>query len=244
MAEENKNEEPKVLKKGEVAVDGAMLQKVLDKQAEIEIELEQQKAKNAGLEAMFAEKDPGTTGEKKLREKKSFEPSFRTVTMKKFPVAGDPEKEAIVIGWTNRGAYQKVDKSGVSAQIIDYIDVIYLGQERNAEGKLQAEAVPLLALMGAAEVTCKVLETKDHEGRPVKLRYSPLIDTDLSLDRPAEKKVETGETIHVASWDPKHGLVDSGEVIDGWVAFTNLTFVLQIPGWPEPVEIDSKFCNI
>ena len=237
--------EPVVLKKGQIVVDEKTLATVLEKQAVMEKEIEDQKAKNAGLEALMLEnKDADTVGEKKLRERKKFEPAFRTVTMKKFPVAGDPENQGIVIGWTNRGAYQKVDKSGVAAQRVDYIDTLVLGKERGEDGTLQAESVPLLSLLGAPEIVCKIIETKDYEGKPFKLRYSPLVDPDLSSDRQGEDKVATGEEIRIKEYDIKHGLMETGDIIDGWVGYTNLTFVLQIPGWAEPVEVDSKYVNI
>lgn len=240
-----KDENTVTLKPNEVVIDQKTLAAVLEGQAKIEKELEDQKAKNAGLEAMMLEgKDSDTTGDKKPRTRKDFTPAFRTVTIKKFPINGDPEKEGYVIGWTNRGAYQKVDKSGISAQTVDYIDIIFLDHERNEEKKLQAESVPLLVLMGAPEVTCKVLEVKDYEGKPMNLRYSPLIDPDLSLDRPGEQKQYTGEMIRVTTFDPKHGLVETGEEIEGWVGRTDMTFVIQIPGRAEPIEIDSKFVNM
>ncbi len=104
---------------------------------------------------------------------------------------------------------------------IDYIQVIFLGRERNEEGKLQAEEVPLLSLMNASEVTCKIIERKTNK-----------------------HKDPTGEELAVSSWDPQHGLVDSGERIDGWVENTDTTFVLQVPGITEPVEIDGKYVNV
>lgn len=234
-----------VLEKGQVVVSEKTLTKVLEDQALLEKRVADAEAKNAGLEELMGEgKDDDEDGKKKLRERRKFEPAFRTVTMKKFPIAGDSENLGIVIGWTNRGAYQKVDKSGISAQMVDYIDILYLGQERNTDGKLQAESVPLLSLLGASEVVCKILETKDYKGRPFKLRYSPLVDPDLSSDREGEQKIETGEVIKIKEFDLKHGLMESGEEIDGYVGYTNLTFVLQIPGISEPVEVDSKYVNI
>lgn len=211
-----------VLKKGQVVVDEKTLAGILEKQSALEIALENESAKRAGLEEMFAaEKGADTTGQPKLRERKNFEPSFRTVGIKKMPVAGNHEDQAFVIGWTNRGAYQKVDRSGVSPQIIDYIDVFFLGREKNEKGVLQAESVRLLDLIGATEVVCKILDTKKET-----------------------RKVPTGEEINVSVWDPKHGLVSTGDLIDGWVAYTDTTFKIQIPGVIEPVEIDEKYCNI
>lgn len=232
-----------VLKPGEVIVDQKTLATVLEGQAKIEKELEDQKLKNAGLEEMMR----AGSSDDKPKDRKQFTPAFRTVGIKKMPMMGDHENQGYVVGYTNRGAYQKVDKSGVSAQVVDYIDVIYLGHEyleKDGKKVLQAESVPLLSLLGAPEAVCKVLEVKDKDGKPYKIRYQPMIDPDVGLDREGEDRQYTGEQINVTSWDPKHGLVETGEKIEGWVASTPLTMVIQIPGWPNPVEIDSKFCNI
>lgn len=226
-----------VLKEGQVIVDQAMLAKVLEGQADQEKKMADLEAKNAGLEALFeANQGADTNGEKKLRERKNFTPAFRTVTLKKYPIKGDVEKLGYVIGWTNRGAYQKVDRSGIAPQIIDYIDIVFLGQERDAAGKLEAESVPLLSLINAQEVNCKVLEMKDYAGQPFRLSYPP---TGFG-----EKKMPTGEAIRITSWDPQHGLVETGEEIDGWVGFTDLTLVIQIPGVQDPLEIDQKYVNV
>lgn len=247
MVEKDENKDPKsvVLRDGEVIVSEKTLASVLERTAQLEKDVADGEAKRAGLEAMMLEnKDADTTGEKKLRERKKFEPAFRTVGMKKYPIGGDPENLGIVIGWTPRGAYQKVDKSGVSAQIVDFIDILYYGDKGIKDGKPWGESVPLLSLLGAPEIVCKVLQVKDFEGQPMKLRYSPLVDPDLSSDRQGEEKIPTGESITIREFDPKHGLIDTGEAIDGWVGFTNLTFVLQLPGVTEPVEVDGKFVNI
>lgn len=238
MADTQKKEPEIVqLKDGEVVVDQSTLQSLLEGQAKTEKALEDMRAKNAGLEELFA-KGASTTGDEKgpkLRERKNFEPAFRTVTLKKFPIKGDFENQGIVIGWTNRGAYQKVNREGVTPVVVDYIDVIFLGHERSTDGVLQAESVPLLSLLGASEVTCKVLEMKDYEGKPFRLSYPPTGQ--------GEQKMPTGETLQVSSWDPKHGLTQTGEEIDGWVGYTNLTYIIQIPGVADPVEVDGKFLN-
>lgn len=239
MAEEP---EKKVLRDGEIAVSEKTLTTILENQAKMDKDMEDLRLKNQGLEDAISEKGALTVGGEKLRERKNFDPAFRTVTMKKYPMKGDPENLGIVIGWSNRGAYQKVDKSGVSAQYVDYIDVFFLGHERDENEKLQAESVPLLSLMGAAEVTCKVLQVRDYEGNAYKIRYSALAEE--GGERPGERKVRTGEEVKVTTWDPRHGLVETGETIDAWVAFTDLTFVIQIPGINEPVEVDAKFLNI
>lgn len=213
------DEEKKVtLKEGQTIVDQSMLQQIVESQAKLEKDLADKDAKLAGLEEMFA-KGVDTTGDKKLRERKNFEPAFRTLTLKKMPIGGDHENKGIVIGWTNRGAHQKVNREGVAPTLVDYIDVVFLGHEKK-DGKLQAEEVPLLALLNAEEITCKVLETKS-----------------------AARKEPTGEEISVTTFDPKHGLVQTGDVIDGYVMYSDITYVVQIPGFTEPVEIDQKFAN-
>ncbi len=224
MVDENikKDPEPVVLQPGEVVVDQKTLAAVLAKQTETEKKMADMEARNAGLEAMVAEvQGADTTGGKKLRERKNFEPAFRTVGIKKYPIAGDVENLGYVIGWTNRGAYQKVDKTGVAPVVIDYIDIFFLGHERNEEGKLQAESVTLLSLINAVEVNCKILDTKK-----------------------VDRKEPTGEEIRVTTFDAKHGLMETGDTIDGWVGFTDITFTLQVPGLTEPVEIDQKFVNV
>lgn len=216
--------EPKVveIKPGQVVVDEAQLTAILEKQSLMEKQLADEAAKREGLQELFeSQAGPDTTGEKKLREKKNYEPAFRTVRIRKFPIAGDPENLGYVIGWSNRGAYQKVDRTGVAPVLVDYIDVMFLGHERNAEGKLQAESIPLLDLLNRGEqVHCKV----------------------LSVDKNTRKE-PTGEEINVTTWDPQHGLVATGDVIDGYVAYTDMEYTIQIPGTAEPVKIDSKFIN-
>lgn len=230
------DEKQVTLKKGETVVSEKTLTSILEQQAKVEKEMEDLKAKNAGLEEMFSKtQEAGQQGGEKLRERKNFEPSFRTVRIRKYPIAGDIENLGYVIGWTNRGAYQKVDRDGIAPTVVDYIDIIYLGREKSKDGKIQAESVKLLSLLNAEQVHCKVLDVKDYKGRSFTATYPK---TGL-----AEEKVPTGEEISVTTWDPKHGLVESGEKIDGYVAFTNLSYVIQIPGVAEPVEIDAKFAN-
>jgi hypothetical protein len=228
------NNDKKTLKEGEIAVDAKQFQEVMERLSSLEGEVETQKGKNAGLEAMIS--DAATQGSEKLRERPNFEPSFRTVTLKKYPMKGDSDKLGIVIGWTPKGAYQKVDRTGVSPQVVDWIDVIFLDHERDEKGTLQAESVPLLSLLAAPEVVCKVLETKDYKGRPFVPTYPPTGQ--------AEQKIKTGEDISVSVWDPKHGLIQSGEKIDGWVGVTKLTYVIQVPGYSEPIEIDDRYLNM
>lgn len=171
--------------------------------------------------AMADAKDGVTPGKEKLREKKNHEPKFHTVRLRKYPIAGDHENLGYVVGWTNRGAYQQVDRSGVTPQNVDYIDIIFLGQERNAEGKLQAEKVKLLDFLnGGIQVHCKILDTKINP-----------------------EKVETGEEIDVTTFDPSHGLMTTGDMIDGFTAFTHRTYTLAVPGIVEPVVVDELYVN-
>lgn len=241
MADENTEKKIVELKKGEIVVSEATLAKISEQTAKSEKDTEDMRARMAGLEQMVRD---GAEGADKPKHRKEFTPAFRTVTLKKMAMNGEYENEGYVIGWTNRGAYHKIDRSGVSAVAVDYIDVLFLGHERNKEGKLQAESVPLLSLLSCPEVTCKVLEVRDHEGKPYKIRYQPMIDPDIGLDRDGERREYTGEKIRVKTFDPKHGLQETDDTIEGWVAFTDLTFLIQIPGIEEPIEIDSKFCNI
>lgn len=236
------------LKPGQMVVDSKTLSNVLEKQAEMEKKFEDERAKNAGLAEMIASMKEDGGG--KLREKKSFAPAFRTVRMRKYKVGGDHNNEAVVIGWTKRGSYQIVDRSGVTPTTVDMIDVLFLGPDgkpmrsKDDPNKLYAESVPLLSVMNAPQIVCKILEVKDYEGKQYTFRYLPLHEDQAILARPGEEKVKTGEEIDVTMWDPQHGLVATGEKIDGWVAYTNLTFVIQIPGYPEPVEIDQQFVNL
>ena len=191
MAEEIKEElkEEKTIK-----VSAKTILEMQEKMAEQDRKIADMEAKGAGIEEILAKSaEAGDTP--KLREKKSFEPKFRTVRLRKYPIAGDPENLGYIIGWTNRGAYQTVDRSGVAPQIVDMIDVVFLGQEKNAEGKIKAEAIRLLDLYNKGhQVHCKILETKREE-----------------------IKTPTGEEIDVTVFDPAHGLVATGDKIDGFV---------------------------
>jgi hypothetical protein len=202
-----------------VQIPKAELTKVLESIAASEKKEADWEAKFAGLEAMVADsKSADAVGT--LRERKSFEPKFRTVRLRKYPIAGDIENLGVVVGWTDRGAYQMVDRSGISPQTVDMIDIFFLGAERNAAGKLQAQQVKLLDLLNASTVVCKIVDTKK------------------------ESRVEpTGEEIDITTWDPQHGLIATGDKIDGYVAFSDITYKLQIPGVADPVEIDATFVN-
>jgi hypothetical protein len=174
-------------------------------------------AENAGVKEMLEK--GGAADDGALKKKKTFEPKFRTVRIRKYPIAGDFENLGYVIGWTNRGAYQEVDRSGTSPMMVDFIDIIFYGQDKTA-GKIKAEKVKLLSLLNSEQVHCKILETKK-----------------------VPREVPTGEEINVTVWDPQHGLTDTGDKVDGYVAYTDITYTIQIPGINNPVEIDGLFLN-
>lgn len=219
MQDDNRNENGEEPKKT-VEVDVAILTQMQEQMAALEQKDADREAKIAGLEELLS-KSPDTTGEPKLREKKSFEPKFRTVRMRKYPKMGDVGNLGFVIGWTNRGAYQEVDRTGVAPTVVDYIDIIFLGDERNDEGKLKAEKVKLLDFMNnGVQVHCKILET---DTKP--------------------RKEPTNEEIDVAIFDPAHGLITTGEKVDGYTVFSDTKHKLQIPGITEPVWVDATYAN-
>ncbi len=215
-------DKPNVNESGDeiVQVPSKVLIDMQEKMAELERKQADSELKTAGLEELLA-KDASTEGEPKLRSKKDFSPKFRTVRLRKYPIAGDFTNLGYVIGWTNRGAYQEVDRTGVSPQIVDFIDIIFLGKEKNAEGKLQAEKVRLLDLINKGEqVHCKILKQTRKE-----------------------VPVPTGEEIDVTVFDPQHGLVSTGEKVDGFITYSDIKLEVQIPGVAEPITIDSSFVN-
>ena len=178
-------------------------------------------AEMAGLRQLTEDgKGAEVSGDGKLREKKSYEPKFRTVRIRKYPMAGKFDDLGYVVGWTNRGAVQEVDKSGITPQFVDMIEVFFLGHEKNKEGKLQAEKIRLLDLLNKGEqVHCKIVSIKKDD-----------------------KKVPTGEEINVTTWDPQHGLVATGDIIDGWVGFSDMTYTIDIPGVGQ-TEISGLYVN-
>ena len=203
-----------------VEVPLSVLTKLQEQMAEQEKKMVDLEAKNAGLEELMATQ-VSTEGEKVLKKRPNFEPKFRTARIRKYPIAGNHENLGYVVGWTNRGAYEEVDRSGVSPQIVNYMDVIFLGQEKTPEGKIKAEKIKALDLMNlGVQVYCKIIDVKKQN------REEP-----------------TGEKINVNVWDPQHGLVSTGEEIDGYVIFSDTTYTIEIPGVKEPVVIDEKFCN-
>lgn len=219
---------PVVLKPGEVIVSQDLLQKTLESVAELERQREEDKGRMAGIEALMAAdgKDDSPTGEKGLRMRKNYEPAFRTVRIRQYPIAGDFENLGYVVGWSNRGAYSKVVDTGVQKEKVDYIDIMFLDPEtgearRSAEGVLQAEAVPLLSFLNdGVQKHCKIVSVDKND------RLEP-----------------TGEEIKVVEFDPAHGMMETGETIDGYVGFTDRTFTIQIAGIAKNVVVDEKYCN-
>jgi hypothetical protein len=203
-----------------VEVPMTLLTAMQEQMAELERKVADNEAKNAGLEELLS-KQAETTGENKLREKKNFEPKFRTVRVRKYPMGGDETNLGWVIGWSNRGAYQTVDRTGISPQIVDMIDLVFLGHEKTKEGKLQVEQVKLLDFMNKGiQIHCKILEKKVE---PV--------------------QIPTNEEIDVTIFDPAHGLTSTGEKIDGYITHDEIKYKIQIPGIAEPVWIDSLYAN-
>lgn len=203
---------------GKVLVDQAMLTKILEAQAESDRKIAEMEANQAGMQQLLSKAD---ADEPKLREKKDFAPKFRTVRLRQYPMKGIHDDLGYVVGWTNRGAYQVVDRSGVSPIVVDMIDVIFLDHERDKDGKMQAEAIPLLSLFNKGiQVHCKILEQNRED-----------------------VKVPTGEEIDITVYDPQHGLRATGEKIDGWVAHSEISYTIQIPGRAEPYKIDGMFVN-
>ena len=209
MADENKaGKKPEEM----AQVPASQLKSILEKMAAQDAKIADLEAKGAGLEEMFSAKDP-VAGEPKLREGKNFEPKFRTVRIRKYPI-GDTEKEGYVVGWTAKGAYQLVDRSGVTPVTSDYLDIFFLGQA-------EPQKVKLLDLLNkGVQIHCKIIET-------VKKHY----------------KKGTGEEINVTVFDPAHGLIQTGDVIDGFVVDTDVIHTIQIPGVEGTTIINAKFVN-
>lgn len=221
MADEDLN---KGKQEGNVEVPMKLLTQMQEQMAELEQKVANAEAKNAGLEEMVnkaAEANDAATGEAKLRTKRDFTPKFRTVRLRKFSVDGNPANGKFVIGWTNRGAYQEVDRTGIAPQYVDFIDVIFLGDEKTQDNKIKAVKVRLLDLLNnGTQVHCKILEAKKEP-----------------------KTVATNEEIEVSTFDPNHGLMATGETIDGYITHDEIKYKIQVPGFQEPVWIDATYAN-
>lgn len=224
MAEtENKDpKEPKGKKEDEgVVVPMKLLQEMQAQIAAQDVKIAEQEAKNAGLEQLFSESQ--VKGEAKLREKKTFEPKFRTVRLRKYPKNGGESE--YVIGYTDRGAYEIIDRSGISPEKVNMIEIFFYGEERSKDGKLKAEQVKLLDLMNAPQVVCKVL------GDPIIKNHGTNV------------VVPTGEEIDTTVWDPQHGLVSTGDKIDGFVTYSDIKLEVQTPDG-KVIKIDQRFANM
>lgn len=180
------------------------------------------KAKLAGIEVLM-EEDKDTVSEPALRKKKSFEPAFRTVKLRKYPMMKDHNNQGYVVGWTDRGAYEEVTVTPMGPQKILYIDLIFAGHEKNEEGKTQAEKVNYIDFLNNSTVErFKIIESKREPN-----------------------EVATGEDIDIVVFDPQHGLVSTGEKIDGYTVFTNVQHQVSIPEVNNgaPMWIDATYCN-
>lgn len=206
---------------GVVEVPVAVLAEMQEQMSRMEKDAAERDAKIAGLEEMqSAIANPEAIGAKPLREKKTFEPKFRMLRLRKYPIAGKLDDMGIVIGWTSRGAYREIDVNGLTREWVDFIDVIFLGHEKNEKGQIKAEKVKLLDLVNnGVQEWYKILETK------VEQRPEP-----------------TNEEIDVTIFDPAHGLVSTGDKVDGYTMFTDRTYKVLIPGVGE-VWVDSEFAN-
>jgi len=214
MANKEEKDEVKTIE-----VPESLLVKMQEDMAKMEQKIADQEAKSAGLEEIVA-KSAETNGDLKLKEKKDFEPKFRSIRIRKYPMFGDELNLGYVIAWTNKGAYQDAEMTPMGKVLSDYIDVIYLGNEKK-DGKIQAEKIKLLDFLNKGQqVHCKILETTRNE-----------------------KKVATGEEIDVSIFDPAHGLISTGDKIDGYYAYSEIKYKIQIPGVAEPIWIDALYAN-
>ncbi len=204
-----KNDEKEVEKTMEVPVE--LFTKMQEQMSELERKVAEGEAKQAGLEEMVA--DSAKTNDK-LKEKKSFEPKFRTVRLRKYPIAGDDSKMGYVVGWTKKGAYQEYVATPTGNVLVDFIEVIFYGQEN------KAEKIKLLDFLNKGEqVHCKIIETKKED-----------------------IKHETGEEIDISVFDPAHGLVSTGEKIDGYYTMSEINYKLNVPGLGE-IWVNGAYTN-
>ncbi len=58
-----------------------------------------------------------------------------------------------------------------------------------------------------------------------------------------DKIIPTNEEIDVTIFDPAHGLISTGEKIDGFVTHTDLQYKIHIPGVQDEVWVDAEFLN-
>jgi len=196
-----------------VSVPSSVLADIQKRMTDLEIAAESKDGIIEGLKTMLEEK-ADSKGDEKLRKRRDFTPKFRTVKMRRYPVNGDPAKLDYVIGWTDRGAFEEVDRSGLSPQMVNYMEIIFMTQPK------KAEKVKILDLLNRGiQVSCKVAEEKRRV-----------------------KEVPTGEEISVSMFDPQHGMISTGEVVDGMTTYHDTDYLIEIPG-SDPVWINGKFLN-
>lgn len=216
---ENKgNEKPEEVS----TVPTKMLVEMQKQMAQNEKDNAELKAKLAGIEVLM-EEDKETVSEPALKKKKSFEPAFRTAKLRKFPIKGDFENQGYVIGWTDRGAYEEVAMTAMGPAKTLFIDLVFAGLEKNAEGKAQAEKVNYLKFLNDSTIErFKIIETKREDN-----------------------EVATGEEIDITVFDPQHGLMSTGEKIDGYTVFTNVKHKISVPevNNGEAFWIDAIYCS-
>ena len=203
-----------------IKVPASLLQEMQAQIAALEIKANESAARADGLEKIISEGDKATGGDT-LKMKKDFEPKFNTVRLRKYPIAGDVTNLGIVSGWSNRGAYEEVDRNGVSPVIVNFLDICFLDHEKNAKGVLQFEKVKLTDLFNkGVQETYKVLDRK----------VTPNI-------------VPTGEEINVTIFDPAHGMISTGDKVDGYTAYSDTKIKVAIPGKPDGIWFGAEFLN-
>lgn len=218
MADDNKK--PSEKEEVMVPVPQSVLEKLQSDMLALEQKVEEGEARNAGLEELFNSQAEASGEKTGLKKRKDFTPKFRTVRVRKYPIAGDITNMGVVTGWSDRGAYQEVDGTGITRQYVDFIDIFFHGQEKTKNGKTKAEKIKLLDLINnGPQITCKILEVKKEE-----------------------KVVETGEEIGVSTFDPQHGMISTGETVDGYWTYSDTQVKVDVPG-VGIIWLDAKFVN-
>lgn len=193
-----------------IEVDESLL---LDMQKQIkDLEARTLAAETAALVTAVAE------GKKDIREIESLTERFKLkeLTLRKLSITGadGKDKGGIVIGWTPRGAYEVVDKSGANAVLVNMMDVFFLG------GSDKPTTIKASDLVKGERIKCK----------------------EISRDMQVVKH-KTGEEIEVSEFKTEHGLVATGTIIDGYYAQPEGTYTVSIPEHDKPVTINQMFFN-
>lgn len=211
MAEPDKKKDEEM-----ASVPMSILKDIQERLAAAEIKAESKDGIIEGLKSMLEEK-ADSKGEETLRKRKDFTPKFRSVRLRKYPVNGDASKLDYIVGWTERGAYEEVDRNGLSPQMVNYIEVFFLSQPK------KAEKIRILDMLNKGiQVSCKVVKDNVPESKKI---------------------VGTGEEISVSVFDPHHGMVSTGEIVDGFTTYHDSEYLVEIPGSDEPVWISGRFLN-